>query len=51
LAYTNVNVKHRRRKIILEIVHFSVHKIISEKGNDMVVELYFLQDESEEMMV
>jgi len=51
LAYTNVNVKHRRRKIVLEIVRFSVHKIVSEEGNNMVVELHFLQDESEEMMV
>jgi len=51
LAHTNVNVKHRRNKIVPEIVCLSVHKIIGEEGNDMVVESCFFQDESEEVIV
>jgi len=51
LAHTNVNIKHRRSKIVSEIVCLSVHEIIGKKRNDMVVKLCFLQDESEEVMV
>ena len=51
MAHTNVNIKHRRRKIVSETVCLSVHKIIGKEGNDMVVEPHFLQDESEEAMV
>jgi len=51
LAHINVNIKHRRRKIVPEIVCLSVHEIIGEEGNDMVVEPYFFQDKSEKAIV
>jgi len=51
LAHTNVNVKHKRSKIVPEIVCLSIHEIIGKEENDMVVEPHFLQDESEKVMV
>jgi len=51
LAHSNINVKYRRSEIVPEIVCLSVHKIIGEKGNNIVVEPHFLQDEREELMI
>ena len=38
-------------EIVPEIIHLSVHKIVSEEWDNIVIKPYFLQNEGKEVMV